>query len=155
MNYYLKDLYLVGCGFFVTGIKKESFTKSYITGELHFNGKVMPALAVTYKTGKPAKLIDVLGSTPEQAEDNIKKVTSYMSQCIAHNVNGIYSILKRRFFYHIIQRLTTFLVFITCVYSLYMTFLTGLNSTRFLTILLSFALELMCFIINQHTCRKY
>lgn len=143
MSYmYLKDLASLGCRFVPDGIHKMTKQKTYLTGQLYFNGHSYPVIVVSYKNRKPPKLKRILPG-------NNKELKKYIRQCVSHNVNNIAGNIMGRCFQSFFRIMVSLLMFITLVYTIYYIEIYGISSKSITAVVLALLLVFICMIVNM------
>lgn len=151
MLYYLKDMALVGYGFVAKGVIHDGLFKTVIIGDLYHNGKKFTAKVHSYKSRRPAALVDVMGEDSAHAEENLKKVVAHMDQCISLNVNNIQKTIFSRFLFHSFKAIVTIAALCMVVFSISKFISSGYDLSYLVCIVASIAVEFICFITNNLT----
>lgn len=146
--YSLNEMHLVGYGFSADTIHKKAFRRTYLDGDLSLNGNFFRARVCVYANGRSSMLIDVLGNDKQEAELNLKKIVEHMSYCIAHNVNGLGTMVKNRRRLRFFKNLANILAIATLWYSIFNFSLSG-YSNNFFSIVLSCIVCIICVACNK------
>ena len=149
--YYLKDLALLGCHFIPEAIQHNFMGNTLISGTLFLSGKRYPAQAVHFRNGRPAKLYDISGASPEEAEGNLQRVTDYVEYCILHDVNGIHKVIRQRFFLSLVRNMTTFLSCFMLGYTFYQCLIGSFAADLMVFFIIMLALWILCQFVNSKT----
>ena len=143
----LQDLSTLGCRFVPNGILKVTKSKTYLTGQLYFNGQAYSVHAISYKTNRPPRIKRILSN-------NANELKKYITQCMFHNVNKITTNILHRCFLSILRTAVTILLFVTCVYTIFRIEVYGASFKNIAAMGLVLILELICFVANISTRKR-
>lgn len=143
----LKDLSTLGCRFVPNGILKQTKFKTYLTGQLYFNGQAYSVHVISYENKKPPRIKRIVS-------DNADKLEKYIRQCIFHNVNRITANITYRCCISFLRFAVTLIMFTTCVYTIFRIEAYGASLKNIVAMGLALILELICFVTNIFTRKR-